>query len=192
MSHEAVLVETLHRRHATEFSNVLAILHLLRAGLHEPHPIVDDAIERVEGQLELERLLVAPPILDLSMTLAATCELIAQSRVIRPVFSFQANACPAPSVTFARAFAIIAFEAISLITMHMDRADPPVIVRLALEDRIATLLIRRTSQPPGSMARLHRDDTSLMRQIVWRLNGSVAIAQDTRTRTIRIRIPVST
>ena len=43
MSHEAVLVETLHRRYATEFSNVLAILHLVRAALHEPHLIVDDA-----------------------------------------------------------------------------------------------------------------------------------------------------
>ena len=183
VSDEALLLEAAHRRHAVEFSNVLGILHLVRAGLREPHPLVEDAIDRVECQLHLERLLLAPPILDLSMVLAATCELIARSRSTGTRFTLRADACPVASIALSRAFMLISFEAVTLIATGMA-------LRLRVADGIVTLIVRHASTSQEQVADIDRVSLATLRQIVSRLDGRLAFARGRKSRTLRVRIPL--
>ncbi|MBX7536089.1 hypothetical protein K3175_10500 [Qipengyuania sp. GH1] len=190
VSDEALLLEAAHRRHAVEFSNVLGILHLVRAGLREPHPLVEDAIDRVECQLHLERLLLAPPILDLSMVLAATCELIARSRSTGTRFTLRADACPVASIALSRAFMLISFEAVTLIATGIAKSDSPVALRLRVADGIVTLIVRHASTSQEQVADIDRVSLATLRQIVSRLDGRLAFARGRKSRTLRVRIPL--
>ena len=190
VSDEALLLEAAHRRHAVEFSNALGILHLVRAGLREPHPLVEDAIDRVECQLHLERLLLAPPILDLSMVLAATCELIARSRSTGTRFTLRADACPVASIALSRAFMLISFEAVTLIATGIAKSDSPVALRLRVADGIVTLIVRHASTSQEQVADIDRVSLATLRQIVSRLDGRLAFARGRKSRTLRVRIPL--
>ena len=155
-----------------------------------PHPLVEDAIDRVECQLHLERLLLAPPILDLSMVLAATCELIARSRSTGTRFTLRADACPVASIALSRAFMLISFEAVTLIATGIAKSDSPVALRLRVADGIVTLIVRHASTSQEQVADIDRVSLATLRQIVSRLDGRLAFARGRKSRTLRVRIPL--
>lgn len=141
-----MLDEERHRT-ANELAAALAALRLTKAGLKTVAPLLDQAIERIEGQARLNRLLIQPPEGKHNATVAVRelCEAFVMGRTTlgRRTVRLVIEQIEVGSKTLD-ALIQVAHELLTNATKHGMDADGKIIITLR---RMATTIILEVKSP---------------------------------------------
>lgn len=177
MPHHAIESQIAHfvamemsHRHANEFAAALAALHLVRARTGGDDPILGQAIARLEGNVNLERLLLHPPTNRVVDTLRTLCELMTATRTSAPTFAIRALGDGVMNrLDDHRLFLRVGYELLANAAKHQTEGGPRIRVGLVIGRRGLRLTVSNHSRAPIPQG----DERSMGLLIVRRLAGLV-------------------
>lgn len=139
-----LMMDEARHRHANEFAAALATLHLVRAGSGSGNDLMKAAIDRLEAQVRIERLLLTFPERPSSIAAALDqlCQLLLRSRhgAIESRLILHAPTS-ARTGSGARTLLLIAYELVTNALKYGDCARMPVRVSLRCGKRNYRLIV---------------------------------------------------
>lgn len=186
-----IIEDDARHRHANEFANALAGLHLVKATLGKPNAVVEDVIARLEAQVRLERHILQPMTENVADAVEELCTLMVASRGFLPGIALSATDPTLRSGTHAlRSLLKIAHELIANAVKYSHGPNTPVFVTLTRHAGFFELVVR--NRMPASVASPGGGGLGLLvsRRMAATLGGRLSTARDAKDHVARIRLPV--
>lgn len=179
LAFESLLLDEVRHRHANEFAAAAAALSLVRASGSVDHPLLDQAIQRMDASARIERLLTDPRTPDLGDAVARLCSLITVSRTLRPTFSVKVVGSPAiEDLTSMRMLLRVAYELLANAAKNTGLAGSAISVRVAAspDSLRLTVVNRRDEREAGTS--LPGSGIEILRRLARPLTGTVACREE--------------
>lgn len=169
----ALLNEASHR-HANEFAAAIAALRLVKVRLNRPEPMIEDAIERLENSVRLERLLLNPDEEGTSPLVHKLAMLICMARINdAPLNVRTLGNGLIQNTDDARLFLRVAYEMIINAIKHHAAGEAPIHVLLINNDHNFRLIVANATvhhSPPRQVA---PSGLLILRELATSVNGRI-------------------
>ncbi len=153
---ELLVKEMLHRQ-ANEYAATLATLRILKARGVGESDFLDQALERVENQVELQLVLLdSPGNQPLHDALARLCQCILQSRMDACEIGIELTVDALPVAEhLRRPILLVAYELVNNAVKHARTSDNPIEIIMGEADGATTVIVSNDGEPfdqpaPGS------------------------------------------
>lgn len=174
-----VLLEEARHRHANEFASALASLQLVRARSTEREPLIEDAIRRLEGNVRIERLLLAPDGNDLGMLVLELCSLLSLTRPGRPRFRVRFLRRPVlRDHRLIRLILLVAYELLGNAARRSNCDDAEILIRIAAGGRRLRISVTNHIGTDHSASRGGARGLEILRQLTAPFGGRIACRQE--------------
>ena len=169
----ALLAEASHR-HANEFASALAVLRLVKARSNRDDPMIDEAIERLQNSVLLERLLLNPKTNSTTPLIHELAMLICLTRTNQPPLHVRTLGVGLlPSDDNMKLFLRVAYEMIlNAIKHHVEGEDPIKVLLVNNIDNVRILVSNSTvhHSPPRQVK---PSGLLILRNVLGPLNGRI-------------------
>ncbi|MBX7489757.1 hypothetical protein K3177_14710 [Qipengyuania sp. GH25] len=175
---ESVLLDEARHRHANEFAAALAALSLVRASGRVEHSLLDKAIERLDGNVRIERLLLNPGTHDVGVAVLDLASLLSSTRVERPVFKIRlVGRGLVVDLGTMRLILLVAYE---LMTNAMKRSEQarPIAVRVAAKNGTVRLTVVNAIAGTAHQTTNFPSGLPVLRRLAAACGGYVACKKD--------------
>lgn len=186
-----VIEDDARHRHANEFATALAGLHLVKAALDKPSPMMEEVIQRLEAQVRLERLILQPTTSSVAEVLRELCELLVATRAFEPGIALSVTE---PSLRIGshglRTLLKLGHELTANAIKHSREHGTPVFVTLTTRREHLDLVVR--NRMPAAPATKMSGGLGLLiaRRMAAMLGGRVTVSRDAQDHIARVRLPL--
>lgn len=187
-----IIEDDARHRHANEFANALAGLHLVKAALDKPSQVMDDVIRRLEAQVRLERLVLQPATNCVSEAVRDLCELLVVTRGFEPGIALSATDPSLRTGTHVlRSLLKLGHELVANAIKHSLEQATPVFVTLAPRGQSLEMVVRNRTPAPGLSSRPSGGLGLLIaRRMAAVLGGRMTVSRDGQDHVARVRLPL--